>query len=457
MFCFPQTALRRTIWSSFTTRVAPVLLPHLAGRPLSLKRFPDDIHGEAFWEKDAPNFTPGWIQRYSVPRKHENSVIRYMGLTDAKSLRWAASIGCIEIHSFLHCYPYITSPTLIAFDLDPGPGMTAIDCCSVALELRDWFDRWHLRTFVKVSGSKGLQVYVPLNTPSAYAVTQLLARKVAEELERRNPDRIISRMARAARGGKVFIDWSQNAEHKTTVSVYSMRAKSEHPYVSTPLTWDEVESAASARRLNDLVFSPERALAHIQERGDLFRHVLTLKQTIPQALRAALRLPAVPPAKRVQVREARAPQDAVPRSSGQGGRKLFVIHHRSETFELGIEHNDSFFLFELPRIPTRRGQRIVAAPTTTRSLEYLTEESSNAGIVWDLGTYELVEGSLAKGHAEIFISGRRLTGEWTIALDQASCTITNRSIHLLRGLRPNASALAGIRGTEHAKDLPRAS
>jgi bifunctional non-homologous end joining protein LigD len=228
---FPRTRFTTNDLISAYEQLAPVLLPHLSHRPLTLKRFADDIHGEVFWEKDAPSFTPRFVQRLPVPRKGEAGVINYMSLADAKSLCWAASVGCIEIHAFLHQYPFISSPTLIAFDLDPAEAATLRECCAVALEIREWFARREFQSFAKVSGSKGMQVYIPLNTPSSYALTQLLSRQVAEELERRHPSAVISRMARAERAGKVFIDWSQNAEHKTTVSVYSIRAKQKEPFV----------------------------------------------------------------------------------------------------------------------------------------------------------------------------------------------------------------------------------
>jgi bifunctional non-homologous end joining protein LigD len=226
---FPNTGFTTEDLVATYEQLGPVFLPLLADRPLTLKRFPDGINGEAFWEKDAPGFTPKWVKRFPVPRKREHGLIQYISIPDLRTLRWAASIACIEIHSFLHKYPYVSSPTVIAFDLDPGDGAGILDCCEVALLVNGWFEKRGLRRFPKVSGSKGLQVYVPLNIPTSYAVTQPLARRAAEELERERPTRIISRVARAERAGKVFIDWSQNAKHKTTVWAYSLRAKRGKP------------------------------------------------------------------------------------------------------------------------------------------------------------------------------------------------------------------------------------
>jgi bifunctional non-homologous end joining protein LigD len=314
---FPRTRFTTDDLASAYEQLAPVLLPHLARRPLTLKRFPDDIHGEVFWEKDAPSFTPTFVQRLPVPRKGEAGVINYMNLADAKSLRWAASVGCIEIHAFLHRYPFISSPTLIAFDLDPGEGVALTDCCAVALEIHEWFERRELQSFAKVSGSKGLQVYVPLNTASSYALTQALSRRVAEELERQHPSAVISRMARAERTGKVFIDWSQNAEHKTTVSVYSIRAKNEEPLVSIPVTWTEVEQAVSKPRAENLLFTLGEAIARVKEVGDLFAPVLALKQSVPESLVSELGLPRISDPVAVKVPKITAAPYRLPRSAGR--------------------------------------------------------------------------------------------------------------------------------------------
>jgi bifunctional non-homologous end joining protein LigD len=454
---YPKTGFSTADLADYYERVAPVLLPHLARRPLSLKRYPDDIDGEAFWEKDAPNFTPGWVKRYAVPRRHERSVLHYIGLPDKRSLRWAASAGCIEIHPFLHVYPYITSPTLIAFDLDPGHGASATECCAVALDVRAWFASYGLQSFAKFSGSKGVQVYVPLNTPTSYGVTQLLARKVAEELAHRHPDRIVASMAREERRGKVFIDWSQNADYKTTVSVYSVRAKTDEPFVSIPLSWEEVKATSRTHRhIRDLFLTPGEAIARVNELGDIFAPVLTVQQTIPPEIHDRLQLPRPVPPTPVRIPRSCGEKPVIPRSSGQGGRKLFVVHDRGEEFEFGIEYGEAFFLFNLTSIPARKSQKVVATATGTRTLDYVTEESSSSGIVWDLGTYEMVKGSLAKGHAEIYLTGRRLSGAWILELDPPRCTITNRNVSVKRSLAPHASALEDLHAGK-ANPLRRAS
>lgn len=316
---FPRTGFSTDDLVRTYEALAPVLLPYLAGRPLTLKRFPDDIHGEAFWEKDAPSFTPPWVKTMAVPRKHEPGAIRYISIPDVKTLRWAASMGCVEIHGFLHRYPTITSPTLIAFDLDPGEGTNLVECCAVALLVRAWLRERGLESFAKTSASKGLQVYVPLNTPGSYAITHALARRLAEDLERERPEQIISRMARAERRGKVFIDWSQNMEHKTTVAPYSVRAKREQPFVSMPLRWEEVASAAKTGKVDELSFSPEAAIRRVQRLGDLFAPVLTFEQTISAAVLDELRIPPLAATPRpVQLVQA-APAQTLPGAADRAG------------------------------------------------------------------------------------------------------------------------------------------
>jgi bifunctional non-homologous end joining protein LigD len=426
------------------TELAPVLLPHLQGRPLTLKRFPDSVGGESFWEKDSPGFTPKWAKRFAVPRKAGGEPIQYLGMPDLKTLRWAALNGCVEIHAFLHKYPYIHSPTLIAFDLDPGQGVNVIDCCEVAVRVRAWFREYGLESFPKVSGSRGIQVYVPLNTPASYQLTQPLARAVAQELEKDDPKHIISRMIRAERRGKVFIDWSQNSEHKTTVSVYSLRAKRAEPFVSMPLTWEEVESAFRVRRPEPLDFGPEAAIERVRRLGDLFAGVLSLEQRIPDDLRSKLRLPPPVPPSPVRVPKPANVMYSLPRSSSQGGRKLFVIHLVGKNYELGIQRDSAFQLFGVRKIPMCARSSSEARDSGSAPLQYLTEESGSAGTVWDLGTYEVVKGSLEKGEVAIYLSGRKLAGQWVLRHEADRWKLMNVSAKLKREIPVNGSALVGI-------------
>jgi bifunctional non-homologous end joining protein LigD len=253
--------------------VAKWILPHLRDVPVAIKRFPGPIGGLAFWEKDAPAFTPKWVRTVDVPRRSDGTTIHYIVVDDVKTLTWIASVGGIEIHPFLHRAPRLDEATAVVFDLDPGEGATFAQCCEVALILRRVLP---LESFAKVSGSKGLQLYVPLNSGASHDATQLFARVVAEELARAHPSLVVAEMAKTLRRKKVFVDWSQNADYKTTVAVYSLRATGR---VSMPVTWEEVE----ARQRLD--FTAAEALARLRKRGDLFAPVLKLKQKLPLSIK----------------------------------------------------------------------------------------------------------------------------------------------------------------------------
>lgn len=274
---YPKTGFTKGDVIDYYIRVSPVLLPHLRDRPISLKRYPDGVEGFFFYEKQCPAHRPKWMKTTRVA-KSEGGEIRYCVMNSLPALVWAANLADLELHTFLHRAPALEKPTALAFDLDPGAPADIVTCCRVGLMVRKIFDDAGLRSFPKTSGSKGLQVYIPLNTAVTYEKTKSAARTIAVELERAHPDLIISRMEKAARRGKVFVDWSQNDAKKTTVNAYSLRAR-EHPTVSTPVTWDEVESAA--RRKRPLVFESHEALERIETLGDLFAPVLSLSQKLP--------------------------------------------------------------------------------------------------------------------------------------------------------------------------------
>ena len=266
----------------YYSKVAPALLPHFRNRPVTLVRFPDGVFGESFFEKNAPGFTPAWIKTFPVERSG-GGVIRYILINDKATLLWAANLAALELHPFLHRIPDIHHPSHIVFDLDPGEGADILSCAQVGLMVRDLLAKLNLRAFAKVSGSKGLQVYVPLNRPVVYELVQPFARTVAELLSRRHPDEVVADMSKTLRAGKVFIDWSQNSVSKTTVGVYSLRAKHAQPFVSMPVEWLELKRALRAREPGLLYFSPAAALERIKKHGDLFSPVLRLKQDLPEA------------------------------------------------------------------------------------------------------------------------------------------------------------------------------
>ncbi|HZP61426.1 MAG TPA: non-homologous end-joining DNA ligase, partial [Opitutaceae bacterium] len=258
----------------YYVEVAPYLLPHLRQRPVTLIRFPDGVNGEKFYEKNAPAYAPGWIQTCAVPRHHHDGVINYILVNNAETLAWCANLGAIEFHPFLHKAPRLQTPTAVAFDLDPGEGADILTCIEVAHLLREVLAKLGLDSYPKVSGSKGLQLFVPLNTPVTYDATSPFAKALAERLAGEHPKLIVSEMPKKVRQRRVFIDWSQNSEAKTTVCVYSMRGKHAEPFVSMPVTWTELDRAAKRKDRDALFYSPAEALKRLKKSGDIFAPVL---------------------------------------------------------------------------------------------------------------------------------------------------------------------------------------
>jgi bifunctional non-homologous end joining protein LigD len=274
---YPEAGFAKGHVIDYYTRVSPVLLPHLRDRPLTLKRYPNGVDAPHFYEKQCPSHAPEWVQTARI------GDIDFCLANDLPTLVWLANLADLELHTSLARAGAYDSPTVIAFDLDPGPPATIVECAEVALELRMVFDHLRMEAFPKTSGSKGMQVYVPLNTPSSYGVTRPFARGLAELLERRRRDLVVSEMKKSVRAGKVFVDWSQNASFKTTVNVYSLRAMAQ-PTVSTPLRWEEVEAVTESRDPDELVFTSADVLERVAEHGDLFAPVAELRQTLPEAL-----------------------------------------------------------------------------------------------------------------------------------------------------------------------------
>jgi bifunctional non-homologous end joining protein LigD len=275
---YPQVGTTKAELLRYYIDVSPVMLPHLRERLLHMHRYPEGVRGPRFWQKACPEHHPAWMATAPVWSRDKDAHIEYCVVNELAGLLWAVNLGSLELHTSLHHRGDLHRPSAIAFDLDPGPGTGLLDCCEVALRLRVLLRELGLAAFPKTSGSKGLQVYVPLNTPSAaYAQTKAFARGVAQLLEAQTPDRVVSRMARSLRTGHVLIDWSQNTEHKSMVCAYSARAR-DRPTVSTPLRWEEIEAASDpAMLVFDIDTVRERLAAH----GDLFEPVLELRQELP--------------------------------------------------------------------------------------------------------------------------------------------------------------------------------
>jgi bifunctional non-homologous end joining protein LigD len=277
---YPKPGFTKGQVIDYYARVAPVLLPHLHGRPLTLKRYPDGVEGQHFYEKQCPSHRPDWVETASVWSRHNGRNIDFCLANDLPTLVWAANLADLELHTSLALAEDVERPTMMVFDLDPGAPADIVDCCQVGLWVRDLFGGLGLESFAKTSGSKGLQVYVPLNVETTYGETKPFAKAVAELLEKQHPKKVVSRMNKDLRKGKVLVDWSQNDEHKTTVCVYSLRAK-ERPTVSTPVGWDEVEAALRKKDAALLSFDSDAVLRRVEDGGDPFAPVLTLAQELP--------------------------------------------------------------------------------------------------------------------------------------------------------------------------------
>jgi bifunctional non-homologous end joining protein LigD len=277
---YPAVGFTKGQVIDYYARIAPAVLPHLKDRPLTLKRYPEGVDGFHFYEKNAPKHRPEWVQTAKVWSPGNDRWIHYVLCNDLATLVWTSNLADLELHTSLSRFPEMQRPTAIAFDLDPGPPANIVQCCEVALWVRGIFERFGMKAFPKTSGSKGMQVYVPLNTAVTYAETKPFAHAMARLMEAAHPEKVVSDMKKSLRANKIFVDWSQNDDYKTTVNVYSLRAK-EQPTVSTPITWDEVEKCLKKKDADLLVFTSDDVLKRVEKHGDLFEPVLSLKQKLP--------------------------------------------------------------------------------------------------------------------------------------------------------------------------------
>lgn len=275
---YPATGFTKAEVIDYYVRVAPAMLPHVAGRGVTLRRYPDGVEGGSFFEKRCPTHRPDFVHTVLGPGDR-NGGIDYCCIDSVPAIAWVANMAGLEIHAPMAHGDDIESPLACVFDLDPGAPADISDCARVALAIRDVLAGVGLECFAKTSGSKGMQLYVPLNRPHTHDHASAFAHAVAQVLQKHRPDEVTSVMAKKVRTGKVFIDWSQNSRHKTTVAVYSLRARPE-PTVSTPVTWDEVAAAADGGGLS---FTAPDVLARVNEHGDLFAPVAVLEQELPPA------------------------------------------------------------------------------------------------------------------------------------------------------------------------------
>ncbi|HYE30591.1 MAG TPA: non-homologous end-joining DNA ligase [Methylomirabilota bacterium] len=454
---YPENQFRKGDVINYYVQMADYILPHLKNRPLTLKRYPEGVNHEHFYEKDAPSHKPDWVKTTAVARRGGGSDINFVLINDLPSLVWAANLASLEMHVFLARAGQIDRPDFFVVDLDPGEPANVLQAAEVGLRVRDVFQKLGMKSFLKSSGSKGCQLYVPLNTKISYADTEPFAKALAELLEQQQPELIVSEMAKDQRVGKVFIDWSQNVDYKTTVCVYSLRGKRMRPFVSMPLEWKEVERAVSKGDADAFTFEPEQALKRVQKLGDLFAPVLTLKQKLPkiEELQGAMKKPVAKakrtakPAGKKEIpsgdtshdgslreydRKRDFQQTAEPgperEKSAEAGDLMFVIQKHDAShlhYDFRLEMGGVLKSWAVPKGPPfTPAERRLAMHVEDHPMSYARFEGTippgnyGAGtvMVWDIGTYRAVEekplAAYHKGKLKIQMAGKKLKGEWTL-------------------------------------------
>jgi bifunctional non-homologous end joining protein LigD len=273
---YPEFGFTKSQVIDYYARIAPFMVPHIAGRCITLRRWPNGVDEQSFFEKRCPGHRPGWVTTALGPGDGDEG-IEYCRLDEPAALVWTANLAALELHGPMACASDIESPTMLVFDLDPGDPATITECCQVALIVRDILAAVGLEAVAKTSGSKGLQVYVPLNSPHGHKHASSFALAVGQMAVKQHPERVLVEMTKKLRHGKVFIDWSQNSRHKTTIAPYSLRARPT-PTVSTPVTWDEVADGADGGPMS---FLAETVLERVATMGDLFESAVTTVQQLP--------------------------------------------------------------------------------------------------------------------------------------------------------------------------------
>jgi bifunctional non-homologous end joining protein LigD len=439
---YPKAGFTKGEMLNYYIKIAPLLLPHLKGRPLTMKRYPNGVEAPFFYEKQCPRPRPPFVETCAVARHHKPGSIQFCLVNNLPTLVWAANLGDLELHTFLSRAPWVHRPTEIVFDLDPGPPADAVQCAQVALWLKSMFDNLGLEVFIKSSGSKGMQLYVPLNTSATYEETTPFARAVARSLEKAHPELVVSDMKKALRHGKVLVDWSQNSETKTTVCVYSLRAK-DRPYVSMPLEWSEVEHCLKKEDASLVFFEADEALKRVEKKGDLFAPVLTVKQDLKVALssfksgkvirKAGARLKGTGDGTISAYNAKRNfAQTAEPsgRTKSGGKKPHFVIqkHQASHLhYDFRLELDGVLKSWAVPKGPqTDMKTKRLAMQVEDHPNDYAHFEGTippgnyGAGtvMVWDIGTWENLgpephEG-LRAGKLHFRLRGKKLKGEWAL-------------------------------------------
>lgn len=277
---YPSFGFTKAHVLEYYRQISPYILPHLIDRALTLKRYPNGAQGDFFFEKRCPRYRPAWVQTADVPQADGEKMTVCL-VNDLDTLMWVSNLASLELHVPMARASSPGTPDFLVFDLDPGEGMSIIDCAHVAFILRHVLKDLKLECYPKTSGKKGLHVYVPLNRKETkFEDTKRFSKTVAEVMQRNYPDTVTSIMAKEMRKGKVFINWAQNGTSNTTVCVYSLRA-AEKPTVSTPLTWDELDSIAASGDPGKFEFISSDVIGRVEKNGDLFADLLTRKQKLP--------------------------------------------------------------------------------------------------------------------------------------------------------------------------------
>jgi bifunctional non-homologous end joining protein LigD len=439
---YPKAGFTKGEMLAYYIKIAPVLLPHLKDRPLTMKRYPNGVEAPFFYEKQCPKPTPPFVETCQVARHHKPGSIQFCLANNLPTLVWAANLGDLELHTFLSKAPDVHKPTEIVFDLDPGPPANAVQCAQVALWLREMFAKLGLELFIKSSGSKGIQAYIPLNTPTTYAETTPFAKTVAQALQNVHPELVVSDMKKELRHGKVLVDWSQNSETKTTVCVYSLRAK-DRPFVSMPLEWSEVEACLKKKDPALVFFEAVDALKRVEKKGDLFAPVLTMKQSLKDALSALgsgtslktnkIRLKGTGDGS-ISAYNAKRDFSQTAEPSGKtranGKKQLFVIQKHDATrlhYDFRLELDGVLKSWAVPKgLQTDMETKRLAMMVEDHPYDYarfegtIPEGNYGAGtvMVWDIGTWENLgpephEG-LKTGKLHFRLNGKKLKGEWAL-------------------------------------------
>ncbi|HWP24665.1 MAG TPA: non-homologous end-joining DNA ligase [Candidatus Binatia bacterium] len=426
---FPKTGFTKGQVIDYYAQVSHYLIPHLKDRPITLNRLPNGVTGERFYEKRAPTHTPAWVKTFPVSSEG-GAVIDYILINDLPTLIWTANLANLEMHPFLAKAPRLERPTMVIFDLDPGHDADILLACEAAFLVKDLLDRLDLRSFVKVSGSKGIHVHVPLNTKVTYEATRPFARSIALSLATDHPKLIVSEMPKSRRIGKVLIDWSQNSEHKSTVAVYSLRAHIDGPFVAMPIEWQELDKALRSKDRAALFFDPQAALGRVKKSGDPFAPLLRLKQTLPKPFLKMMS--ADPPSgalesyrRKRDFAKTPEPPPSAPRSRPGDGHLFVVQKHAARRlhYDFRLELGGTLKSWAVPKGPPYElHERRLAVAVEDHPLEYARfegvipkgEYGGGTVMVWDIGTYELIEGSYEKGKLHVVLHGKKLRGEWIL-------------------------------------------